>query len=179
MHDGGAKRGYAETGLLDRAGLERTLDAELSRAARHQLPLSLVMLEVSTARSRPSDEEVSRLARDVAAAVEHRIRHEDHVARLGQLRFAVLAVETGESESIADDLASHVRQALARSQRNGSAYTVSVGEINCQYDELSAKELLRETERSLAAAILAGTAAGLPTAQKPPSPLPRSGQQRA
>ena len=59
-----------------------------------------------------SGDEVSRIAKDVAATIEERIRGEDHAARLGPLRFAVLAVETGDSETIAADLAAHVRHAL-------------------------------------------------------------------
>jgi GGDEF domain-containing protein len=155
VYHGGREHGDPETGFLDAAGLEEVLDAELSRAARHELPIALVMLEVSAGRSRMSGVELSRTAQAVANAIEGRIRGEDHAARLGPLRFAVLAVETPDSETVATDLAAHVRHALGVTLENGSALSVATGAIDCQFDELSRQELLREAENSLAAAILA------------------------
>jgi GGDEF domain-containing protein len=155
MYHGGHDHGDPETGLLDAAGFEEIIDAELSRAARHELPVALVMLEVSVGRSGMSEEEVSRTAKAVAKAIESRIRGEDHAARLGPLRFAVLAVETPDSQTVATDLAAHVRYALGVTAGNGSPLSVATGAIDCQFDELSRQELLREAEHSLAAAILA------------------------
>jgi diguanylate cyclase (GGDEF)-like protein len=170
------QNGDPETGLLDRAGLESALDAELSRAARHELPLSLVLLEVSAKKARLGGEEIPRIAREVVSAILRRVRREDHAARIGPLRFAVLAVETVESEAVAGDLASDVRRALSRSPQNGGAYTVCVGDLSCQFDELSREELLREAERALAASILAVSDRGLPAgARNRSSALPRSG----
>jgi diguanylate cyclase (GGDEF)-like protein len=177
MYQGGRENGDPDTGFLDAAELEEILDGELSRAARHELPVALVMIEVSADRARLADDEVSHIARQVAATIEDRIRGEDHAARLGPLRFAVLAVETADSETIATDLAAHVRHALIHSSREGNPLTVSVGAIDCQYDELSRQELLREAERSLAAAILAGAGVAFPArTERPPSAGPRSDQ---
>lgn len=162
VYHGGRDNGDAETGLLDASRLEEVLDGELSRAARHELPIALVMLEVSTGKASLSDGEVSGVARVVAATIEERIRKEDHAARLGPLRFAVLAVETGDSETIATDLAAHVRHAVSRSFGDGVPLTVSVGAVDCQFDELPRQELLREAERSLAAAILSGAGVAFP-----------------
>jgi diguanylate cyclase len=162
VYHGGRDNGDAETGLLDASRLEEILDGELSRAARHELPIALVMLEVSAGKASLSDGEVSGVARVVAATIEERIRKEDHAARLGPLRFAVLAVETGDSETIATDLAAHVRHAVSRSFRDGVSLTVSVGAVDCQFDELPRQELLREAERSLAAAILSGAGVAFP-----------------
>ena len=178
MFHGGREDGDRETGFLDAAGLEEMLDGELSRAARHELPVALVMLEVTATKERLSGEEISQIAREVARTIEQRIRNEDHAARLGALRFAVLAVETGDSETIASDLAAHVRHVLGRSSGYGKPLTVSVGAIDCQYDELTKQELLREAERSLAAAILSGAGVAFPpAAREAPSPLPRSDQR--
>ena len=156
MHANGREHRDAETGLLDAFGLDHAIEQELSRGSRHELPLSLILLEVSAEKRKLTDESTSRVAREVAAALESRIRGEDHAARIGPLRFAVLAVETAESELIAANLARHVRRSISGPPENGSALTVSVGAIDCQFDELSRQELLREAERSLAAAILAG-----------------------
>jgi diguanylate cyclase (GGDEF)-like protein len=177
VYHGGREHGDPEAGFLDRAGLEEILDSELSRAARHELPVALVMLEVSTGRAALSGDEISAMAKDVAATIKARIRGEDHAARLGPLRFAVVAVETGDSETVATDLAAHVRHALAGGIRNGKALTVSVGAVDCQFDELPRQELLREAERSLAAAILGGAGLSFPgTAEMPPSPTTRADQ---
>jgi diguanylate cyclase (GGDEF)-like protein len=178
MFHGGREDGDPETGFLDTAGLDEILDGELSRAARHELPLALVMLEVSTNRERLSGVEVSLIAKEVAATIEERIRGEDHAARLGPLRFAVLAVETGDSATIASDLAAHVRHTLTRSPGHGKDLMVSVGAIDCQFDELTRQELLREAERSLAAAILSGAGVVFPaTSGETRSSSPRSDQR--
>jgi diguanylate cyclase len=169
MFHGGREDGDPETGFLDAAGLDEMLDGELSRAARHELPLALVMLEISTGKEKLSDDVVSRIAKDVAVTIEDRIRGEDHAARLGPLRFAVLAVETGDSETIAADLAAHVRHTVMRSPGYGKDLTVSVGAIDCQFDELTRQELLREAERSLAASILSGAGVAFPA---PPNEAP-------
>jgi diguanylate cyclase (GGDEF)-like protein len=178
MFHGGREDGDPDTGFLDAAGLDEVLDGELSRAARHELPLTLVMLEVSTGKERLSADVVSRIAKDVAVTIENRIRGEDHAARLGPLRFAVLAVETGDSETIAGDLAAHVRHTVNRSPGYGKDLVVSVGAIDCQYDELTRQELLREVERSLAAAILSGAGVAFPAPPpEAPSPSARTDQR--
>jgi diguanylate cyclase (GGDEF)-like protein len=176
MFHGGREDGDPETGFLDTAGLDEILDGELSRAARHELPLTLVMLEISTGKEYLSDDVVSRIAKDVAVTIEGRIRAEDHAARLGPLRFAVLAVETGDSETIAADLAAHVRHTVTRSPGFGKDLAVSVGAIDCQFDELTRQELLREAERCLAAAILSGAGVAFPPPPNdaPPAEAPAS-----
>jgi diguanylate cyclase (GGDEF)-like protein len=184
MFHGGREDADPETGFLDVAGLDEILDGELSRAARHELPLALVMLEISTGgKERLSDDEVSRIAKDVAVTIEDRIRAEDHAARLGPLRFAVLAVETGDSETIAADLVAHVRHTVNRSPGYGKELAVSVGAIDCQFDELTRQELLREAERSLAAETLSGAGVAFPARSNDMSPTeapaspPRSDQR--
>jgi diguanylate cyclase (GGDEF)-like protein len=176
MFHGGREDGDPETGLLDEAGLDEILDGELSRAARHELPLALVMLEISTVKEELSADVVSHIAKDVAVTIEGRIRREDHAARLGPLRFAVLAVETGDSETIAADLAAHVRHTVRRSPGYGKDLAVAVGAIDCQYDELTRQELLREAERSLAAAILSGAGVAFPA---PPNNAPAASSPRS
>jgi hypothetical protein len=86
----------------------------------------------------------------------------------------VLAVETGDSETIAADLAAHVRHTVTRSPGYGVDLTVAVGAIDCQFDELTRQELLREAERSLAAAILSSAGLAFPPADAPPSEAPAS-----
>jgi len=174
MYHGEPEHCDQETGFLDAEGLERVIEAEFSRVARHQLPVSLVLLEVSAERARLSGDELAIVVAEVAATISERIRGEDHAARVGPLRFAVLAVETSDSETIAANLAEHVRQTLERSPRGGGL-TVSTGAVDCQFDELSRDELMREAERSLAAAILAGVGVGFPAgAESSAARLPHS-----
>jgi GGDEF domain-containing protein len=135
----------------------------LSRASRHELPVSVVLLEIGAEKRRLSDAEVSTVAEEVTVAIKKRLRGEDQAARLGPLKFAVIGVETAESEALANSLALHVRRSMTAPPENGTSLTVTVGAIDCQYDELSAAELLREAERSLAAAILARAGVGYPT----------------
>jgi diguanylate cyclase (GGDEF)-like protein len=166
-----------ETGVLNQVGLERALDSELSRAARHELPLSLVLIEISA--SSPLDEqETSLVARRAGKALEERARSEDHVARLAPSRFAVLAVETSESETLAGDLAAHVRGEVSDASEAGKELTVSAGSVDCQYDELPQQELVREAERSLAQAILTDAGVAFPApAGEVPSATSRSDQR--
>lgn len=141
-----------EVGLLDAVGLDCTLDAELARAARHELPLVLVMLEVSGAALNGDHGLGDRVSQAIAAALTERIRAEDRAARLGPLKFAVLAVETDESVVLASSLADHVRKRLARLGSVSDRLHVATGAVDCQYDELSRRELLEEAERRLASA---------------------------
>jgi diguanylate cyclase (GGDEF)-like protein len=153
-----------ETGLLTGAALERVLDAELSRAARHELPISLVLLEVSGHLQHNGEQEsASAVARRVADVIESRIRKEDRAARLDRLKFAVVAVETAESAAIANELAEHIRKSLLSGAKASSDLTVTVGAVDCQFDELSREKLLDEAERALAKAMLQGHHVSLPS----------------
>jgi diguanylate cyclase (GGDEF)-like protein len=154
-----------ETGLLTEAALERVLDGELSRAARHELPISVVLLEISGHLQHNGEREsASTVARKVADVIESRIRKEDRAARLDRLKFAVIAVETADSAAIANDLAEHVRKSLL-SNGNASSddLTVAVGAVDCQFDELSRENLLEAAERALAKAMLEGHRVSLPS----------------
>jgi diguanylate cyclase (GGDEF)-like protein len=153
-----------ETGLLSSAGLDRALDAELARATRHELPLSLVLLEIS-AHTRLADEQVRSIARSVAAAVQERIRSEDSAARLGQLKFAVLAVQTAESDTLAAALAEHVRSALLGPGEDAEL-SIAVGAVDCQYDEVSRHELMFQARRALGTAAVTGGDVAFPSPRR-------------
>jgi GGDEF domain-containing protein len=153
-----------ETGLLSAVGMEHELDAELSRAARHEIPISLLYLELSPAhRDEEGNADRHVLAR-VAEALLGSVRAEDRVARIGELRFAVLAIEGGSSETLARRLGEHVRKHL-----RGSA-AVTVAAVDCQFDEMTREQLVDQVEQELAAAILDESGIPIP----PPSPAGRS-----
>jgi GGDEF domain-containing protein len=84
-----------QTGLLSASELNRVVDTELSRAARHARPLSLVMIQLSGGVfEEVGTPHVARLLTMVARSVLGRIRVEDSAARLDLLRFAIVAPET-------------------------------------------------------------------------------------
>jgi GGDEF domain-containing protein len=137
--------------FLDADGLDATLEAELARAARHELPLALVLLEVSGPGLSAPDFRL-RVEQAVVAGLRDRVRAEDRAARLGPLTFAVVGVETDESDALAAALAEHVRRSLARVSPEAARLTVTTGAVDCQYDELTREELVEEADRALAAA---------------------------
>lgn len=154
-----------ETGLLSAVGMDHALDAELSRAARHEFPISLVYLELSPAH-RDEDGNPDRyvLAR-VAEALLGSVRAEDRLARIGELRFAVLATEGGSGETLALRLGKHVRKHLRGSTGDETAITVAA--VDCQFDEMTREQLVGQVEQQLAAAILGES--GIPIPPQPPA----------
>jgi diguanylate cyclase (GGDEF)-like protein len=140
-----------DTGLLSPTGLDQTLDAELGRATRHARPLSLVYLELRGSTFDQMDDETSaRLATTVARALVGRIRVEDHAARVGPLRFAVVAVETTEGETVANALKEQVRKRLLGIGYENDSFRIAIGWATYQYEDLSKEELLVRAEQSLA-----------------------------
>jgi GGDEF domain-containing protein len=140
-----------EVFFLDADGLDATLEAELARAARHELPLALVLLEVSgpglsgaTLRG--------RVEQAVVAGLRERVRAEDRAAQLGPLKFAVIGVETDESDALASGLAEQVKHSLTRLGPEAAQLVVVTGAVDCQYDEVTRDELIEEAERALSAA---------------------------
>jgi diguanylate cyclase (GGDEF)-like protein len=158
-----------ETGLLSRAGLDQTLDAELGRATRHARPLSLVYLDLTGAAFDRMDEETSaRVATTVARSLVGRIRVEDHAARVGPLKFAVLAVETAEGETVARALKEQVRKRLLGIGYENNSFLVAIGWATYQYEDVSKQALLSQAEHSLSGRAMAPAAAPVEPAPATP-----------
>jgi diguanylate cyclase (GGDEF)-like protein len=144
-----------ETGLLSAEGLTHALESELSRAARHEVPLSLVYMELSSLPSLNGQGTSSRLvAAKVAEALLGTVRAEDRVARIGDLRFAVLAVEAGDGQALGQRLVTQVEKHVQTLGAQTRELTVTVTVVDCHFDEMSRAELLEQAERQLAVAIL-------------------------
>ena len=123
------------TGIANRRALEERLASEWRRAARHQAPLSLLMLDVDHFKA--YNDHYGHIAGDaclarVAEALAQTIgRAEDLVARYGGEEFAALLAGSGPEEALA--LAEKVRaavQALAIPHAHSSAsdrVSVSIG----------------------------------------------------
>jgi GGDEF domain-containing protein len=140
----------AETGLLSPRGLESAIDTELSRAARHELPIALIYIDVLGAQSANAPN-IRRIAAAAAEALLGVVRAEDRVARIGELRFAVLATEAGDGRSLANRLGEHVGRHISRIGDDATGLLVTAGAADCQYDEMTRAELVREAERQVAA----------------------------
>jgi len=148
----------SETGLLSPRGFDQALDAELSRAARHARPLSLMYLEADGQElSAAGLEKGRRVATTLARTLVSRIRTEDRAARLDRFKFAVLAPETGETgaSAMASDLSEQIRRRLVSLGYHDDSFSVSVGWVDYQYDELPKEEFMKAADAALAAAIFA------------------------
>jgi GGDEF domain-containing protein len=142
------------TGLLSKVGLERALDTEMSRAARHELPLVLVYVEIMGL-GLASETPIRRRVLGVAAeSLLGRVRAEDRVARVEDLRFAVLAPEADDARAMAARLGEHVLHHLKRLADEGEGISIVAAGVECQYDEMTVAELLNKAELELSAALL-------------------------
>lgn len=92
-----------------------------------------------------------RVEQAVLRGLRERVRAEDRAARLSPLKFAVLGVETDQSEALASALVEHVKRSLARLGPAAAQLFVAIGAVDCQYDELTREELLEEADRALSA----------------------------
>jgi len=111
------------TGIYNYRHFFEVLEAEISRAERHHLPLAVIMLDldggdtgagvglkmINDAFGHQAGDE---LLRDVAACLANTIRRADTIARYGGDEFVILAPQTGRDDALA--LANRVRWQLGR-----------------------------------------------------------------
>jgi GGDEF domain-containing protein len=115
--------------LLDTPQFDAALDTELSRAGRHDRPLSVMALEVvgsvAEAEGRKHRDAVAAVARSIV----ERIRIEDSIGHPGGLRFAVVAPETTSAGAgaMAATIADLVRHRLVVAGYNPDTFQVAVG----------------------------------------------------
>jgi GGDEF domain-containing protein len=120
---------YSE-GLISEDQLAAAVEAEMSRAARHDRALSVVMIEVTGELTDRIDEnQERRLVASIAREVLNRIRVEDSAAHLHGLRFAVMAPETPATgaAAVAGTVADMVRRRLITAGYDGGTFDVAVG----------------------------------------------------
>jgi GGDEF domain-containing protein len=115
--------------LLDQAQFDAALDTELSRAGRHDRPLSVMALEVvgsvAEAEGRRHRDAVAAIARTIV----ERIRIEDAVGHPGDLRFTLVAPETTSAgvAAMASTIVAVVRQRLVVAGFEPGTFDVAVG----------------------------------------------------
>jgi diguanylate cyclase (GGDEF)-like protein len=156
-------------GLLDAGGFDKLLARELSRAARHDRPLSLLLLEVSgvhDSKSRP-DANDARVVTTVASALLDRVRVEDSACHLGGLRFGVIAPETpaAGAASFAETASEVIRSGIESIGYSPASFEVAVGWADYPHHADTRDGLISAAEHNL-------EAAALRTELRRPSPLP-------
>jgi GGDEF domain-containing protein len=115
--------------LLDQAQFDAALDTELSRAGRHDRPLSVMALEVvgsvAEAEGRRHRDAITAIARTIV----ERIRIEDAVGHPGDLRFTLVAPETTSAgvAAMASTIVAVVRQRLVVAGFEPGTFDVAVG----------------------------------------------------
>jgi diguanylate cyclase (GGDEF)-like protein len=120
-----------DSGLLDAGAFDKMLDRELSRAARHERPLSVVLLEVFGAHDSNSgpDANDERVVTTVASSLLDRLRTEDSACHLGGLRFAIIAPETAAAgaASVAETATEVLRSGIESLGYSPASFDVAVG----------------------------------------------------
>jgi GGDEF domain-containing protein len=161
-------------GLLTEEQLNGAVEAELSRAARHGRPLSVVMVEVTGSLSEQLESgQRQRLVTSIARGVLGRIRVEDSAAHLGGLRFAVMTPETTApgAAAVAGTVADMVRRRLISAGYDGGTFEVAVGWADFPGNASTAQELLAATTASLERGDR-GLSGGVSAPQATPHPAP-------
>jgi diguanylate cyclase (GGDEF)-like protein/PAS domain S-box-containing protein len=142
------------TGLMNRRAFFIHGEKEISRAQRHQTPLSLLMLDVDMFKSvndRYGHAAGDRVLQHVSHKIVENLRKIDMVARMGGEEFSVLLPNTGAED--AAKLAERVRQAVegesCQLQDQIIDVTVSIGVASYDKGILSLEALLRYADDSM------------------------------
>jgi diguanylate cyclase (GGDEF)-like protein/PAS domain S-box-containing protein len=142
------------TGLMNRRAFFIHGEKEISRAQRHQTPLSLLMLDVDMFKSvndRYGHAAGDRVLQHVSHKIVENLRKMDMVARMGGEEFSVLLPNTGAED--AAKLAERVRQAIegesCQLQDQIIDVTVSIGVASYGKDTSSLEALLRYADDSM------------------------------
>jgi diguanylate cyclase (GGDEF)-like protein len=144
------------TGLLDRRDLDRALEREVARAARHARPLSVVTLDVVGSLPDEAPQRHERLVANMARAILGRIRIEDTAAHLGGMCFAIVAPETtaAGAATIAEILSDVVRERLVTLGYDGTNLDVAAGFADYPHGARSRTELMRAAQAALDGAVV-------------------------
>lgn len=140
-----AARTDALTGLGNRRAFETDLEAELARAARHGLPLSVLVSDLDGLKAlndREGHDRGDALIREFGRALTASVRLEDRVYRLGGDEFAAVLAHTGPPG--APGALERVRAAVRRVRAGGFANAdASAGIAAFPLDATTPGELVR------------------------------------
>jgi diguanylate cyclase (GGDEF)-like protein len=161
-----------DTGLLEADAFDKMLDREMSRATRHERPLSVLLIEVfgtHEPHGRP-DANDERVVATAANALLDRVRVEDSAAHLGGLRFAVIASETPAAGAarVADTVSEVIRDGIESLGYSRASFDVAVGWADYPHHADTGSELLAAAQHNLEAAAVRNEL-------RRPSPTPADG----
>jgi diguanylate cyclase (GGDEF)-like protein len=118
----------ALTGLANRRVFEQRVAYEITRHRRHRRRFAVIAMDLDgfkQVNDRFGHQAGDQVLREVARALEHVVREQDTVVRLGGDEFCILAPETGPGD--AERLALRVRAAVAGAVDGLDALAVSAG----------------------------------------------------
>jgi diguanylate cyclase (GGDEF)-like protein/putative nucleotidyltransferase with HDIG domain len=153
----------AKTGLFNARHFAVALDEELTRAARFDRPLSLVMADLDLLRD--INNTYGHLAGDavlqgIAEVFRAQLRHYDVPARFGGEEFAILLPETPPDQAF--EIAERIRRSVAASSFDVETSsepiraTVSIGIAAYPRDGVDANELIHQADLAVYRAKLQG-----------------------
>ncbi|WP_394686461.1 diguanylate cyclase [uncultured Xanthomonas sp.] len=143
------------TGLFNRRYLEESLNHELARCGRRQMPLSLLMLDVDHFKQfndLHGHGGGDALLAAVGQMLSTRLRGEDIACRYGGEEFTVILPETGpeQAQAIAEQIRSAAQQLSATVDGKAlPAVTMSIGVASYARDGVVATTLLRKADAAL------------------------------
>ena len=144
-----------DSDLIDADEFAKVLGRELSRASRHDRPLSILLLEVSGASDSPGrpDANDERVVIAVGNALLDRVRIEDTAAQLGGLRFAMIAPETSAAgaASVAETAAAVARETVESLGYSAASFHVAVGWADFPHRSDTQEGLLAAAQHNLEA----------------------------
>ena len=125
------------TGVANRRYALRQLDAMVSRARRHGLDLSVLLIDVDHFKAlndRHGHAAGDAVLRGLADRLAQRVKREDIVARFGGEEFLVLLPEADAegAAAVAEDVRAAVADEPFAVGRDGLALTISVGSATCR-----------------------------------------------
>jgi two-component system, cell cycle response regulator len=134
------------TGLYNRRRFETIFSSEFKRAARYQLPLSLLMIDIDhfkNVNDTYGHQEGDTVLRELAQVVQSTIREVDTPARWGGEEFVVLSPNTTRENGLR--AAERVRKAVANHAFTGigvKKITVSIGVAGIPAPDLDSRDKL-------------------------------------
>jgi len=151
------------TGLWNHAEFQVRLTEEISRAQRHEHPVSLTLVDVDEFRQlneRFGHRAGDGILRQVAAAVKHVLRGSDIAARYGGDDLAIILPETTRegAQVAADNLRKSIKERPFQTEQapEGVRVTFSLGVAAYPQDGQTAEAIVDAAGRALSAAKAAG-----------------------
>jgi len=151
------------TGLLNRRTFHERLLEEIERTRRHQVPVSLIMLDLDDFKAindTYGHQKGDEMLKELSNAIRQYIRSIDVPSRYGGEEFTVILPQTRKEDAwiIADRLCKGIAEKGERLKKDTEAgqLAVSVGLATFPDDAASMEELIRNADRALYQAKLQG-----------------------